>query len=141
MTKEIEDDLIIKTIDVSKMPNRNLFENKLKKETDIKKHFEFLIANHTERSQTPIFTILRELKKEVYKIAISYSNKDKGVSSIKGICLRLYKSQSDSIISTISNNNKDPTPVLAENFISFDKLMSFRQKSRFTIRYPIIKIL
>jgi hypothetical protein len=122
MTKEIEQDLILKISEINKiLPSRNLIENKKKKEFDIKKHFENLVADYKERVNSRVFTIIRELKNELFKIAISYGVKD---GATKGIYLRLYK-----VISTISTGKDHRAPSsIAENFISFEKLKSFSTK-------------
>jgi hypothetical protein len=122
MMKDIEDDLILKTIEISSnnlsknISSNNFLKNKTKKEFDIKKHFENLISSHKDRTNPPVFTIIRELNNELYKIAISYGMKD---SSGKGIFLRLYK---------VNKNNSQISSHITENFISFEKLKSFSTK-------------
>jgi hypothetical protein len=93
---------------------QNLLKNKIKKFTDIKKHFDLLLKEC--KISDKIFSIIRELNNDLYKIAISYGSKD--VS--KGIFLRLRKLG--------PANCKISDRVVAENFISFEKLKSFATK-------------
>lgn len=128
MMKDIEEDLIINAADISSKDNfvNNFLKNKSKKEFDIKRHFENLISSHKEqkdqfnrnRTNYPVFTIIRELNNQLYKIAISYGIKD---PSGQGIYLRLYKVNGNSV------NTSHPVAI-AENFISLEKLKSFSTK-------------